>query len=201
MRAGDLKSSAKRERTPQYVSPVALCQRLNRECREIGIARCEVEPELDWSGALRCVHLKSSRNPAAKRNRAARAPRCIVRSRLSGVYCERLRALVHHSKFKWLMSALGQKQTLGKVRLMSALPPKADIGWHSPNVRHAMAAILHPSAVHESCTACCARAASGHAPAAPPTSVMNSRRFIRSRRRLRVHQVAHRCRVLAPCDG
>ena len=25
------------------------------------------------------------------------------------------------------MSALGQKQTLGKVRLMSALPPKADI--------------------------------------------------------------------------
>jgi len=26
------------------------------------------------------------------------------------------------------MSALGQKQTSGKVRLMSALPPKADIG-------------------------------------------------------------------------
>ena len=25
------------------------------------------------------------------------------------------------------MSALGQKQTLGKMRLMSALPPKADI--------------------------------------------------------------------------
>jgi hypothetical protein len=27
-----------------------------------------------------------------------------------------------------LMSALGQKRTLGHVRLMSALPPKADIG-------------------------------------------------------------------------
>ena len=27
-----------------------------------------------------------------------------------------------------LMSALGQKQTLGHVRAMSALPPKADIG-------------------------------------------------------------------------
>ena len=31
--------------------------------------------------------------------------------------------------------------------------------------------------------ACCARAASGHAAAAPPSSVMNSRRFIRSPRR------------------
>jgi len=72
---------------------VALRQRLNLECREIGIARCEVEPELDWSGALRCVHLKSSRNPAAKRNRAACDPRCIVRSRLSSVYCERLSSL------------------------------------------------------------------------------------------------------------
>jgi hypothetical protein len=34
-----------------------------------------------------------------------------------------------------LMSALGQKRTLGKVRLMSALPPKADIGTQSWNVR------------------------------------------------------------------
>jgi hypothetical protein len=33
------------------------------------------------------------------------------------------------------MSALGQKQTLGKVTLMSALPPKADIGTQSWNVR------------------------------------------------------------------
>ena len=33
------------------------------------------------------------------------------------------------------MSALGQKQTLGKVRLMSALPPKADIGWACRDVR------------------------------------------------------------------
>src|SRR5215813_12375603 len=65
------------------------------------MARCEVEPELDWSGALRCVHLKSSRNPAAKRNRVARAPRCIVRSRLSSVYCERLSLL-------WVRSGLVQ---------------------------------------------------------------------------------------------
>src|SRR5262249_31204311 len=33
------------------------------------------------------------------------------------------------------MSALGQKQTLGKVRLMSALPPKADIGATARHVR------------------------------------------------------------------
>jgi hypothetical protein len=32
----------------------------------------------------------------------------------------------------WLMSALGQKRTLGRVRIMSALPPKADI----PLLRH-----------------------------------------------------------------
>src|SRR5215471_19670561 len=33
------------------------------------------------------------------------------------------------------MSALGQKQTLGKVRLMSALPPKADIRTQPCDVR------------------------------------------------------------------
>ena len=33
------------------------------------------------------------------------------------------------------MSALGQKQTLGKVRLMSALPPKADMERHGHDVR------------------------------------------------------------------
>ena len=33
------------------------------------------------------------------------------------------------------MSALGQKQTLQHVRPMSALPPKADIGTQSGNVR------------------------------------------------------------------
>jgi hypothetical protein len=34
-----------------------------------------------------------------------------------------------------VMSALGQKQTLGKVRLMSALPPEGDIAERDPNVR------------------------------------------------------------------
>ena len=33
------------------------------------------------------------------------------------------------------MSALGQKRTLEHVRVMSALPPKADIGTQSVNVR------------------------------------------------------------------
>src|SRR5262249_20413502 len=33
------------------------------------------------------------------------------------------------------MSALGQKRTLGHVRVMSALPPKADIGTQWSNVR------------------------------------------------------------------
>jgi len=36
---------------------------------------------------------------------------------------------VHHSKFWRQTSALGQKQTLADVRVMSALPPKADISW------------------------------------------------------------------------
>jgi len=33
------------------------------------------------------------------------------------------------------MAALGQKQTLRRVQMMSALPPKADIGTQSRNVR------------------------------------------------------------------
>ena len=43
--------------------------------------------------------------------------------------------IVRHNKFEQRMSALGQKRTLGKVRLMSVLPPKADIGTHPRNVR------------------------------------------------------------------
>jgi hypothetical protein len=42
------------------------------------------------------------------------------------------------------MSALGQKRTLRLVRLMSALPPKADIGTQPRNVRFVPKAdILH----------------------------------------------------------
>jgi hypothetical protein len=33
------------------------------------------------------------------------------------------------------MSAMGHKQTFGPFIAMSALPPKADIGTQSPNVR------------------------------------------------------------------
>jgi len=42
------------------------------------------------------------------------------------------------------MSALGQKQTLGKVRLMSALPPKADIAGCREHVRFVPKADMGP---------------------------------------------------------
>jgi hypothetical protein len=42
---------------------------------------------------------------------------------------------LHSSNPEPLMSALGQKQTLRRLLLMSALPPKADIGTQSRNVR------------------------------------------------------------------
>ena len=45
------------------------------------------------------------------------------------------RVKLHGSNFEPLMSALGQKRTLEYVRAMSALPPKADIGTQSWNVR------------------------------------------------------------------
>jgi hypothetical protein len=38
-------------------------------------------------------------------------------------------------EFWALMSALGQKRTFRSVRLMSALPPKADIGQRDSDVR------------------------------------------------------------------
>jgi hypothetical protein len=38
---------------------------------------------------------------------------------------------VQYSKVERLMSALGQKQTLRRAQLMSALPPKADIAERS----------------------------------------------------------------------
>ena len=37
------------------------------------------------------------------------------------------RGILHYGKIKAFMSALAQKQTSGHVRVMSALPPKADI--------------------------------------------------------------------------
>ena len=46
-----------------------------------------------------------------------------------------LGVILHGSNPKSLMSALGQKRTLEHVRVMSALPPKADIGTQSWNVR------------------------------------------------------------------
>jgi hypothetical protein len=43
---------------------------------------------------------------------------------------------LHRSIPEPLMSALGQMQTSGKVRLMSALPPKADIRIASRRTPH-----------------------------------------------------------------
>jgi hypothetical protein len=52
--------------------------------------------------------------------------------------------IVHHGKFWLPMSALGQKQTSVRVRVMSALPPKADIRQRSCDVRFVPKAdILH----------------------------------------------------------
>ena len=45
------------------------------------------------------------------------------------------RVKLHGSNFQPLMSALGQKQTFGSVRLMSALPPTADMDHHGRDVR------------------------------------------------------------------
>ena len=43
--------------------------------------------------------------------------------------------VVHHSKLRQRMSALGQKRTLEQVKAMSALLPKADIETQSRDVR------------------------------------------------------------------
>jgi hypothetical protein len=45
-----------------------------------------------------------------------------------------------------LMSALGHKRTLKGIRLMSALPPKADISWSGTKVG-ATALLLRPGAI------------------------------------------------------
>jgi hypothetical protein len=44
-------------------------------------------------------------------------------------------AKLHGNNLEPPMSALGQKQTLGKARLMSALPPKADMDQPGCDVR------------------------------------------------------------------
>ena len=68
---------------------------------------------------------------------------------------------------------------IGPAQLLQALagtPPDGPALPDRPRHAHEHADAPHP-------LACCARAASGHAAAAPPSSVMNSRRFIRSPRR------------------
>jgi len=46
------------------------------------------------------------------------------------------------------MSALGQKQTLHRSIAMSAIPPKADIADHDPDVRFVPKADIAPSFDH-----------------------------------------------------
>ena len=56
-------------------------------------------------------------------------------------------------------------------------------------------AALMSTPIRRICSRCCARAASGHAAAAPPTSAMTSRRLIRSPRRRAIGlNLAPRCR-------
>jgi hypothetical protein len=43
--------------------------------------------------------------------------------------------VVRHSNIRERMSALGHKRTLKENRMMSALPPKADIDQHGQDVR------------------------------------------------------------------
>ena len=51
---------------------------------------------------------------------------------------------LHGSNPEPFMSALGQKQTSRLLRAMSALPPKADIGTQSRNVRFVPKADIAP---------------------------------------------------------
>ena len=56
----------------------------------------------------------------------------------SGIYDRRNRvrpSILRSNNHQDRMSALGQKQTLGHVQSMSALPPKADITEHNLHVR------------------------------------------------------------------
>ena len=56
--------------------------------------------------------------------------------------------LVRHNKMECPMSALGQKRTLNRLHLMSALPPKADIAGAMRNVRFVPEADIGAAARH-----------------------------------------------------
>jgi hypothetical protein len=59
---------------------------------------------------------------------AAFPSRCGEMDGRSPLWVMGLGGQLHGSNLEPLMSALGQKQTSTHVRIMSALPPKADIG-------------------------------------------------------------------------
>src|SRR6516225_7070121 len=54
-----------------------------------------------------------------------------------------IKDLRRHLQSRVLMSAKGQKRTLQCILVMSALPPKADMDQHSPNVRFVPTADIH----------------------------------------------------------
>jgi hypothetical protein len=58
-----------------------------------------------------------------------------IRERNAGIQCRNDLLDRKWSDTSWAMSALGQKRTFRNVRSMSALPPKADIGTQSRDVR------------------------------------------------------------------
>jgi len=55
--------------------------------------------------------------------------------------------LVRHNKMECPMSALGQKRTLNRLHLMSALPPKADITECDRHVRFVPKADIHAHSI------------------------------------------------------
>ena len=75
----------------------------------------------------------SSRCDADKRDEIASPHRLPLKQRLLPYHADE--CMLHHGKFGSPMSALGQKQTSQRIRSMSALPPKADIGTQLWNVR------------------------------------------------------------------
>jgi hypothetical protein len=58
-----------------------------------------------------------------------------------------LRRQLHSNNPEQLMSAMGQKRTFSDVRLMSALPPKADIVGRNGDVRFVPKADIPPSII------------------------------------------------------
>src|SRR6516165_10613048 len=124
------------------ISAVAVCcsnaSLSSRRSRTTSVSWPEAD-ELLWHTAFGAFALRlralASLLPALERRRIAHPKGSGLRRLSKWDYSRDLRPAkwasgvgLQASNPGQLTSALGQKQTLGKVRLMSALPPKADIG-------------------------------------------------------------------------